>query len=973
VQEIAGLSDLTPRYARAVRQREQLAAEIGELERESAELSRQVRFLETAVGLRDKWSRRALLDQQLALAGGAPHIPAGALERLDSLNAGLRKRKRLALKLRERRKTLRSQARELPALGMLAHQAARIQALCDQQEWIAALERKADSLKEEAAGIEAQTAQQRRRLELTADAAASLPRGLSSRALTPLKPLARAMEDARTRLEQIRREDAAERQAAVVLDQRIETALAEEPRADLMASIQEAGERVSQLRRRAQLDQRLTQMQTHERELEDQAGDLLDRQLLPLWVVVALGGVFVLGVVLILAGWWLSFGWTVAVLGVAGIIASVVLKHHLENAAEQQMDNNEKQLALLKRQIQQAKEEREELDEELPQGGGPILTRLEKAEAELTRLEELLPVDVQRRTVVQNTNTAGRRLEEAEAASRESRQRWQQALADAGLPEDLTPGQVWQLSGRSRQLRELDRQLERVREEEAHTRHAVRAFGERVSELLADAELVPTSQKPSDQLRQLRKELAGQDGVRQKRRALAREDRKLQRRGRKLNTSRRRLSAQRRRLFEQIDAMDEDDFRRRVSQFSHLAELRTSREALQQDIALALGTQYTEEALRQRLESILPEKLEAEWEELNDRLTRCEAALKQRFEKRGELSHEIELLAADRRLPERQLELGVVRQQLKEAARQWQTLAVTGSILESVRSQYERERQPQTLQDASQLLRELTGGRYTRVWTPMDEDRLLVDEPEGRSLPLEVLSRGTREQLFLSLRLALVRLYARRGVRLPMVLDDVLVNFDDARTKAAAGLLAQFAEEGHQLLVFTCHEHVARLLRSLQAFVTELPHRELRLDEPEPQPVKRPRRRKAPARIAESEVAEPPPVVPDPPPTLEILEAEPVVEPPILIAQPLVEEPPPLPSDSEEAEFIEYDPPLPLNREPVLAPRILEELRPTPPIKSPPAPPLQPARPRAHWGIFRGHGAEEFLGEFATRGDHYEE
>jgi hypothetical protein len=113
--------------------------------------------------------------------------------------------------------------------------------------------------------------------------------------------------------------------------------------------------------------------------------------------------------------------------------------------------------------------------------------------------------------------------------------------------------------------------------------------------------------------------------------------------------------------------------------------------------------------------------------------------------------------------------------------------------------------------------------------------------------------------------------------------------------------------------------------------------------------------------------------VPDPPPTLEILEAEPVVEPPILIAQPLVEEPPPLPSDSEEAEFIEYDPPLPLNREPVLAPRILEELRPTPPIKSPPAPPLQPARPRAHWGIFRGHGAEEFLGEFATRGDHYEE
>ena len=418
-----------------------------------------------------------------------------------------------------------------------------------------------------------------------------------------------------------------------------------------------------------------------------------------------------------------------------------------------------------------------------------------------------------------------------------------------------------------------------------------------------------------------------------------------------------------------------------------------SREALQQDIALALGTQYTEESLRQRLASLPPEKLEADWEELSGRLTNCEASLKQRFEKRGQLSHEIDLLAADRRLPERQLELGLVRQQLKQATRQWQTLAVTSSILESVRSHYERERQPQTLQDASQLLRELTAGRYTRVWTPMDEDRLLVDEPDGRSLPVEVLSRGTREQLFLSLRLALVRLYARRGVRLPMVLDDVLVNFDDARTKAAAGLLAQFAEEGHQLLVFTCHEHIARLLRSLRAFVTELPNRcELRSDQPEPRPVKRPRSRRkvqaaepVPAAIEPSPAEEvgylSPPIevvsarvvaAPAPPPLAEILEAEPVVEPPILIARPLVDEPPPLPTNSAEADFVEYDPPLPLNREPVLEPRILEELRPTPPIKSPPAPPVQPARPRAHWGIFRGHGAEEFLGEFATRGD-YEE
>ncbi len=60
---------------------------------------------------------------------------------------------------------------------------------------------------------------------------------------------------------------------------------------------------------------------------------------------------------------------------------------------------------------------------------------------------------------------------------------------------------------------------------------------------------------------------------------------------------------------------------------------------------------------------------------------------------------------------------------------------------------------------------------------------LFVDTGEGEKLAVEVLSRGTREQLFLALRLALVDLYARRGKVMPLVLDDVLVNFDTRRTR----------------------------------------------------------------------------------------------------------------------------------------------------------------------------------------------
>jgi hypothetical protein len=79
--------------------------------------------------------------------------------------------------------------------------------------------------------------------------------------------------------------------------------------------------------------------------------------------------------------------------------------------------------------------------------------------------------------------------------------------------------------------------------------------------------------------------------------------------------------------------------------------------------------------------------------------------------------------------------------------------------------------------------------------------------------------------LLLCVRLALVTLMARRGVKLPMVLDDVLVNFDAVRTKRAAEVLMEFAAAGHQVLLFTCHEHMWQMFRELKVDCRRLPQR----------------------------------------------------------------------------------------------------------------------------------------------------
>ena len=103
-----------------------------------------------------------------------------------------------------------------------------------------------------------------------------------------------------------------------------------------------------------------------------------------------------------------------------------------------------------------------------------------------------------------------------------------------------------------------------------------------------------------------------------------------------------------------------------------------------------------------------------------------------------------------------------------------------------------------------------------------------MDNAEGETITVDKLSRGTREAVYLSLRLALIGAYARRGAVLPMVLDDVLVNFDAHRATKAAELLVDFSKNGYQLLMFTCHDHMRDMFHNLGADVRILPnHRDV--------------------------------------------------------------------------------------------------------------------------------------------------
>jgi hypothetical protein len=120
------------------------------------------------------------------------------------------------------------------------------------------------------------------------------------------------------------------------------------------------------------------------------------------------------------------------------------------------------------------------------------------------------------------------------------------------------------------------------------------------------------------------------------------------------------------------------------------------------------------------------------------------------------------------------------------------------------------------VREASSLLNRLTDGGYRGIRiTPHYE--LWVDDHRGHAQAYRELSRGTRDQVYLSLAMALVSGHRRRGVELPMVVNDVFANIDAQRAQATAELLSQFAAQGHQMILLTRHEHVMQRFTALPA------------------------------------------------------------------------------------------------------------------------------------------------------------
>ena len=153
-------------------------------------------------------------------------------------------------------------------------------------------------------------------------------------------------------------------------------------------------------------------------------------------------------------------------------------------------------------------------------------------------------------------------------------------------------------------------------------------------------------------------------------------------------------------------------------------------------------------------------------------------------------------------------EYAELQEQQEELEEKNKCLQATKQLLEKAYEKMKNTITPKFTQNLSNMVQKISNGKYQKV--SIHEDKgLIVELENGEYIPASLLSIGTIDQLYLSLRLSMLDEISEE--KMPIILDEAFAYFDDERLKNSLLFLEQKSEE-HQIILFTCTKREKKIL-----------------------------------------------------------------------------------------------------------------------------------------------------------------
>ena len=265
-------------------------------------------------------------------------------------------------------------------------------------------------------------------------------------------------------------------------------------------------------------------------------------------------------------------------------------------------------------------------------------------------------------------------------------------------------------------------------------------------------------------------------------------------------------------LFEEAGVGGEMDFRALIEECEYREQLEARLAEQRRLLAGIMGKTDKELWESEFLGDALAQA--AEMEELRFDIAGQEKALAELDSACETMKEQAKLMASEDHLFELRQKNEFLHSRKKDTFKHWLAVVLAKHLASKARERHEKAHQPEVIKEAHRILALMAPEKWKLV-ADMGSDFSAVLEHGSGGLRLEEnqWSSGLADQVYLSLRLAMACYWAKQSEPIPVILDDVLVRFDEERQQGAMRALWQISEQ-LQVVLFTCSRFTADLFHS---------------------------------------------------------------------------------------------------------------------------------------------------------------
>ena len=254
-----------------------------------------------------------------------------------------------------------------------------------------------------------------------------------------------------------------------------------------------------------------------------------------------------------------------------------------------------------------------------------------------------------------------------------------------------------------------------------------------------------------------------------------------------------------------------------IEKFNQYQQCREHLSSIEASLARIGGGASLEELVEQAAEvddEELAGRVETLRQDIEDNLNPAINRISQEI---GEINNQLKTMDGGSRAAEVREKIEQELARMRRLSEQYLRVKLAAKILQQEIDRYREQHQDPLLKIASRVFGVLTLHSFSGLKADVDdrnEPVLVGIRPDGKVIKVEGMSDGTRDQLYLALRLAILEYRLEANEPMPFIVDDILVNFDDRRSGAALRTFSELADR-NQVILFTHHQNIVDLAESL--------------------------------------------------------------------------------------------------------------------------------------------------------------